>query len=39
LGKIRADRKVWAKNNPDVVKLVQDIKREVEEKKSNNIKK
>lgn len=39
LEKIRADREVWAKNNPDVVKLVQDIKREVEEKKSNTIKK
>ncbi len=34
LAKIRADREVWARNNPDEVKLVQDIKHEVEAKEN-----
>jgi len=33
LAKIRSDREVWAKNHPDEVKLVEDIKRNLEEKK------
>lgn len=33
LVKIRATREVWAKNNPDVVELVQEIKHKSEEKK------
>ena len=33
LAKIRRDREVWAKKNPDVVKLVQDLKRKIEGKK------
>jgi hypothetical protein len=38
LKKIRADREVWAKKNPDVVKLVQDLKRKIEEKAQNDLK-
>jgi len=38
LEKIRADREVWAKKNPEVVKLVQDLKRKIEEKAQNELK-
>jgi len=38
LEKIRADREVWAKKNPDLVKLVQDLKRKLEEKAQNDLK-
>ena len=41
LAKIRAKREVWAKNNPDKVILVEDIKREIkkqEEKKARKLK-
>ncbi len=33
LAKIRRDREVWAKNHPDEVKLVEDVKRKIEGKK------
>jgi hypothetical protein len=38
LEKIRADREEWAKKNPDVVNLVQDLKRKLEEKAQNELK-
>jgi hypothetical protein len=33
LVKIRVDRETWVKNNPDVVKLVEDLKSQVEKRK------
>ncbi len=35
LKKISRDRQLWIQNNPDAVKLLQDIKREVEKKQTN----
>lgn len=36
---LRTDREFWAKNNPDKVKLVQDLKDEYDMKRASNIKK
>lgn len=36
LAKIRADREAWAKNNSQEVKLVQDIKRELEDQENDS---
>jgi hypothetical protein len=35
LAKIRGDRAVWVKQNPDAVKLLENLKREIEEKEKN----
>ncbi|MCP2728965.1 hypothetical protein [Limnofasciculus baicalensis] len=36
---LRNDRELWTKNNPDKVKLVEDLKREYDSKRASNIKK
>ena len=38
LAKIRANREIWAKNNPDAVKLVQEVKQKYDVKRKSEIK-